>query len=77
MSKRDGGPAFPGVALPEPPNHPVGMSKREYFAGQIMAGLVSDPGLQLFDETQKAGTATHAVSLADALLEALAQGEQS
>jgi 16S rRNA C1402 (ribose-2'-O) methylase RsmI len=53
------------------------MSKREYFAGQIMAGLVSDPGLQLFDETQKAGTATHAVSLADALLEALAQGEQS
>jgi hypothetical protein len=72
MSKRDGGPAFPGAVLPEHPNHPVGMSKREYFAGQIMAALcASGP-----HDCTAHELGLDAVSFADALLQALAQGEQ-
>ena len=37
MSNKEGGPAYPGGEFPEHPNHPVGMSLREYFAGQDMA----------------------------------------
>lgn len=39
----DGGPAFPVIALNDP-NHPAsvpGMSLRDWFAGQALAGLVT------------------------------------
>lgn len=38
MTKKDGGPAFPGAVLPEHQNHPVGMSLRDYFAAKAMQG---------------------------------------
>jgi hypothetical protein len=31
---KDGGPAFPGAELPAHPDHPTGMSLRDWFAGQ-------------------------------------------
>ena len=39
---KDGGPAFPGAELPAHPNHPTGMSLRDWFAGQALHGLCSD-----------------------------------
>lgn len=47
MSARDGGPAFPvpdNVAWDESTGDAVaGMSLRDYFAGQALAGLASQP----------------------------------
>lgn len=41
MSKQDGGPAFPVPASHE--NYaPTGMSLRDWFAGQALAGLFAD-----------------------------------
>ena len=34
---KDGGPAFPVTAL----QYPIGMSLRDYFAGQALAGLLA------------------------------------
>lgn len=45
MEREDGGPAFPGAELPAHPNHPTGMSLRDWFAGQIIAGALANPGL--------------------------------
>lgn len=43
-TKPDGGPAFPGPAINEDgsylPLHHTGMSLRDWFAGQIMQGLL-------------------------------------
>ena len=90
MTKRDGGPAFPiteeqglnGYAEP-------GMTLREYFAGQALIAIGNEPiptGVYVAgcekrvypsDEDYLAGRAKWAVAQADALLQALAQGEQS
>lgn len=39
--RNDGGPAFPGGELPEHENHPVGISKLDWFAGQALAGMLA------------------------------------
>ena len=44
MSKiDDGGPAFPLAVTEETIDH-LGMSLRDYFAGQALAGLCANPG---------------------------------
>jgi len=66
---KDGGPAFP---VPDT-HHPDGqiqygtngMSLRDWFAGQALAGLVSEHGR--YDST---GAALDAYSIADAMLRA-------
>ena len=61
MKDRDGGPAFPGTAVRIPPI--VGMSLRDWFAGQALSGLVAlQAGADL--------TAGAAYEYADAMLKA-------
>lgn len=46
MSKNTGGPAFPLQAVGpqgEPYSPEVGMTLRDYFAGQALAGLLAHP----------------------------------
>jgi hypothetical protein len=52
-----------------------GMSKREYFAGQIMAALCTQGGESTPTYSSPRVVAGNAVALADALLKALAQGD--
>jgi hypothetical protein len=70
----DGGPAFPsGGAM----SGRVGLSKREYFAGQALAGLVAAPrgaGESMLDTPFV--LARRARESADALVEELASREQ-
>jgi hypothetical protein len=41
-SRNDGGPAFPsGVAIEPGPHVPAGMSLRDWFAGQALAGFLA------------------------------------
>ena len=72
MSKKDGGPAFP-LKTSELPYRPAfdGMSLRDYFAGQALAGLLANPNTR---ET-RTDTALAAYFIADALLKARTQGE--
>lgn len=75
MSKRDGGPAFPGAVLPEHPNHPGGMTLRDWFAGQALASSL-DVAMQLSRDASPAPmTASLAYEIADAML--AAREEQS
>lgn len=72
MSINDGGPAFPAevdgsdhfVQVGDGRFRVPGMSLRDYFAGQALAGIVSDPGrsgsFRLF--------ASDAYSFADAMI---------
>jgi hypothetical protein len=75
----DGGPAFPPMAPLESWGDPKqGMSLRDWFAGQALAGLLADPneGPQ-DDETLEdaiSRIAEGAYSYADAMLEARAKG---
>lgn len=57
----DGGPAFP--CGPENSDHP-GMSLRDFFAGQAIAGL----GLTDEETDSWGGVAAYAYGLADAML---------
>lgn len=43
MSKKDGGPAFPseGEGFGDARYHTPGMSLRDYFAGQALAGVIT------------------------------------
>ena len=59
--KYDGGPAFPGEYA-EPYR---GMSLRDWFAGQALAGLVADSSLYSTTKTE----AQEAYELADAMLQ--------
>lgn len=61
MNKIDGGPAFPRV-VPKGVDWYAGMSLRDYFAGQVIAGIgiVSAPG----------AVAARAYALADAMIAA-------
>lgn len=50
MSERDGGPAFPGgvnsrfTKIEEGEPTQPGMTLRDYFAAQVMAGIAEAPG---------------------------------
>ena len=75
--KNDGGPAFPVVET-----HPVhgsridmGMTLRDYFAGQALVGLIGHGNSLVSDEYDPTTTmadivAGHAYFLADAMLKA-------
>lgn len=72
MSAKGGGPAFPvswqdgdGNFVADP-----GMSLRDYFAGQVMAGLAAHPNYPLVP------AATKAYEIADAMLAARTSTEQ-
>jgi hypothetical protein len=41
----DGGPAFPGVVASDAMSEEWGMTLRDYFAGQALKGLLSNPKL--------------------------------
>lgn len=67
MSEKDGGPAFP---IPEV--HCEGMSLRDYFAGQVLAGALANPATMMDAEndehTQQLASIVYTV--ADAMLRA-------
>lgn len=67
--KNDGGPAFP----PMVPDKGYGLSKREYFSGQAIAGLCAS--LKYRPSSEPHDLAQTAVKLADALLAELAKEE--
>ncbi len=71
--RTDGGPAFPVVE----PNHPTpiilrGMTLRDYFAGQALAGIMAIAGLSIIKKKEGASDweaiAESAYTLADAML---------
>ena len=72
MDKRDGGPAYPAHLRGNTGTDSVsfqsssGMSLRDYFAGQALAGLMAMPSLDL--KANNAQLAGVAYSLADAMI---------
>ena len=71
MATNDGGPAFPcvGEGVGDPMYHDPGMTLRDYFAGQALAGvMVASP------EGGWCGWAHDAYKLADAMLAARGGG---
>lgn len=77
MSARDGGPAFPreDYQADDAPGQ-RGMSRRDYFAGQALAGLLAAHAVSDLPTFNKAALAS--VGYADALLDATEKprGEQ-
>lgn len=83
MSKIDeGGPAFPGGQFEpqhggsndrEPWN--AGMTLRQYYAGQIMAGFAANPNIIWTASDVISDTVRVSLSAADALIAALKGGE--
>lgn len=72
MSANDGGPAFPFVvhgSISEHQAHDPGMSLRDYFAGQVLAGWHAASQSIPCPET----TAREAYRAADAMLRARAE----
>ena len=66
----DGGPAFPFVSWQSPNGmvstaHTNGMTLRDWFAGQAMAGTVNFPEAPSFVDAAK-----HAYNMADAMMKA-------
>ena len=57
---KDGGPAFPILRSDQP-----GMTLRDWFAGQALAGLLANGGAQFWE-----GDAQNAYAAADAMLAA-------
>lgn len=67
--------AFPAVTIGRPGNefvriHHPGMTLRDWFAGQALAGWVSDPGVGAADAAQRQNLAEICYAIADAMLEA-------
>ena len=62
-TKDTGGPAFPETPLSG--GHP-GMTLRDWFAGQALAGIVSRPGVCLSEESS--GAAVMAYQIADMMI---------
>lgn len=70
----DGGPAFPFAAtdLSNLPMQSQGMTMRDWFSGQALAGLMANPNHNLrFDPEDDAG---YCLKVADALIAALEGG---
>lgn len=65
----DGGPAFPTDASIQRGTGCDGMSIRDYFAGQALAGMMANPG-RVGAEAKFTGWATQAYYFADAMLKA-------
>lgn len=63
-----GGPAFPANMLPNATYK--GMTLRDWFAGQALAGLSANPA---FDDVGWPATVDHAYEAADAMLAARTQ----
>lgn len=63
MSKN--APAFPGGELPEHPSHPVGLTKREYFAAAALTGMWAN---KRWDRAAHTVMARLAFKSADAML---------
>ncbi len=61
---RDGGPAFPGVGIPED-YPPSGMTLRDWFAGQALIRLSEDWG----DDHTAFDVAQSCYQMADAMLD--------
>ena len=77
MSRSDGGPAFPrphsetgNYAHTSPQAAQGGMTLRDYFAGQALAGMLADGVPTTGTAEAQLFWARHAYSLADAMLEA-------
>lgn len=74
----DGGPAFPvhgGYEGDDPRNHILGggMSLRDWFAGQALAGMLADPNVRHADlDALAAAVARESYGFADAMLKARA-----
>ena len=70
----DGGPAFPGKARFGANGELLGwheqggMSRRDYFAGQALVGMLGNP---MYDQNSPANVAQQAVMQADAMLKEL------
>lgn len=64
MSKKDGGPAFPGMWHPDmgwsPRDTPQGLSLRDYFAAAVLPSLL--------DKHSYVHVARHAYTIADEML---------
>ena len=71
--RKDGGPAFPGGGLPPHPHHPNGLTKREWFAGQALIGLLSTVHASKKDTAEVYADASYA--LADAMIARSKEGE--
>ena len=71
MSKSDGGPAFPRLALDpwgKVCNQDTGMSLRDYFAGHVVVAIYAD-----WRGTDDADVVKEAYRVADAMLKAREQ----
>jgi hypothetical protein len=71
MSKNDGGPAFPIETTATP--YAPGMSLRDWFAGQALAGIMSNCTGDGRTTWLPESAAFHAYSVADAMLKARGQ----
>jgi hypothetical protein len=78
MQRDNGGPAFPVLELDQRSGNVfaqhMGMSLRDWFAGQVVAGLMSYPGDEVsgnwHNNSSSQGVANRAYELADAMLAA-------
>jgi len=76
MTKNDGGPAFPNITPDMIVDGGPGMSLRQYYAGQALAGLLAsgDEAYSLTDSDDQAHyTAYRAYTMADRMI---AEGEK-
>ena len=70
MSDKDtGGPAFPLQPASTPEMHYLGMTKREWYVGQALAGIMANEGICNRQNSKDIGRM--AVLVADAVMGAL------
>ena len=70
MSKNDGGPAFPTGFTDAAGFAQEGMSLRDWFAGQVLAGMCANPNMIKENVLLHAGNFDTAYAIADAMLAA-------